>query len=140
MNVLVDTCVWSLALRRRRSGLSEQERLLSLELTDLIRDNRILMTGPVRQELLASVRTEPEFQRLRERLAAFPDETPLSVDYDDAAHCHLVCRKGGVAGSPVDFLLCAISIRCGASILTTDQDFERYAQHLPVKLHRISGR
>ena len=48
MNVLVDTSIWALALRRRRSGLSSDERTLALELTDLIRDDRVLMVGPIR--------------------------------------------------------------------------------------------
>jgi len=32
-------------------------------------------------------------------------------------------------------LLCAIAYRHSLAIFTTDRDFERYAQHLPVRLH-----
>jgi predicted nucleic acid-binding protein len=32
-------------------------------------------------------------------------------------------------------LLCAVALRLNAGILTTDQDFERFARILPIKLH-----
>ena len=41
----------------------------------------------------------------------------------------------GIAGSPVDFLICAAAHRRGWAILTTDRDFRNYASVLPVKLH-----
>ena len=47
MKVLVDTCVWSLALRRNQV----MESPYVLELRDLITEFRVQMMGPVRQEL-----------------------------------------------------------------------------------------
>ena len=41
MRVLVDTTVWSLALRRRAGVLNEEQALLRQELTDLIADDRV---------------------------------------------------------------------------------------------------
>jgi predicted nucleic acid-binding protein len=139
MNVLVDTNVWSLALRRRRDGLSPSERALALELADLIRDDRIVMVGPVRQELLSGVRSQAHFDRLRERLADFDDEPLDTSDFEEAAQCHNRCMAGGIAGSPIDFLLCAISLRRGLPIFTSDADFELYARPLSLTLHRVSS-
>ena len=62
------------------------------------------------------------FDRLRERLAAFAD-TPLdTITYETAARFYNRCRRSGVAGSQVDFLICAAARRHGLAILMTDQD------------------
>ncbi len=45
MNILVDTSVWSLALRRKNQSLSARERLLVAELTELIREGRAQLIG-----------------------------------------------------------------------------------------------
>lgn len=139
MNVLVDTNVWTLAVRRRRGGLTAEEKAIVLELTELIRDDRILMIGPVRQELLSGIRTTAEFQRLQTRLSDFLDEPLETADFEEAAGCYNRCRTGGVAGSLNDFLICAVAIRRGASIFTSDVDFELYSQHIPINIHRLPG-
>jgi hypothetical protein len=53
MLVLVDTPVWSLALRRQSRDLSERERSITQALEELIRDGRVQLIGVVRQELLS---------------------------------------------------------------------------------------
>jgi len=57
MNVLVDTSVWSLAVRRKTRDLNNRERLLAAELTELISGGRAGMIGLVRQELLSGIKT-----------------------------------------------------------------------------------
>lgn len=139
MKVLVDTCVWTLALRRRRSGLTVDERATLLEVTELIRDDRAVLIGPVRQELLSGLRLAADFDRLRERLNDFEDMEIETADYEEAARCHNRCRAGGVAGSSIDYLICAVALRHGFSLFTVDADFGRYAQHLPLALHQLGG-
>jgi len=51
VNVVVDTSVWSLVLRRRAPENSALER----ELAELIREGRVVMVGAIRQELLSGV-------------------------------------------------------------------------------------
>ena len=48
------------------------------------------------------------------------------------------CRSHGIAGSAVDFLICAAAHRRGWSILTTDRDFQNYASVRPLRLHSAS--
>lgn len=136
MNVLVYTCVWTLVLRRRRAGLSAEERALTMTLTELIRDGRVVLVGPVVQELLSGIPRNAEFERLRIRLADFPDVRIEREDFEEAAKCHNICRTHGVAGSTIDFLLCGVAIRNGWEILTTDADFTQYAGHLPLSLYQ----
>ena len=137
MKVLVDTSVWSLALRRRSTSLSSTERVQMAELTELIRDDRVILIGPIRQELLSGLRSDAEFDRLRERLADFEDEPLTVADYEEAARCHNRCRAGGLAGSAIDFLICAVAILRGLKLFTTDHDFTHYACHLPLSLHDV---
>ena len=56
MKVLVDTCVWSLAFRKRKKTASEKKVVETLK--ELVRDLRVVMIGPVRQEILSGIRDE----------------------------------------------------------------------------------
>ena len=132
MKVLVDTSVWSLALRRRAAAHDSVD-----ELRRLIGQGRVAMLGAIRQELLSGLRDRAVFLRLRDDLRSFADEPLYAEDYERAAEHFNTCRAAGVQGSNTDFLLCAVSERRAFSILTTDADFARYATLLPVKLHAL---
>ena len=132
MKVLVDTSVWSLALRRRAPAHASVD-----ELRRLLAAGRAAMIGPIRQELLNGLRDAALFDRLREHLRALPDEPVERVDYERAAEHFNICRAAGIQGSNTDFLICAVAERHAMPILTTDADFSRYASLLPVTLHRI---
>lgn len=131
MNVLVDTAVWSLALRRP----ANLDRIEVRALAELIREGRVLMIGPVRQELLSGIRVKAQFDRLREHLHAFPDAVLEEEDFEEAAVCYNRCQARGVQGSNTDFLICAVALRREIPIFTTDKDFERYAGVLGVALY-----
>lgn len=134
MQVLVDTSIWSLAMRRSRPT----RRREVAELTALIADHRARIIGPIRQELLSGIRHEDQFERLMTRMAAFPDYPLLEVDYVNAARFYNTCRAAGVQGSGTDFLICAVAERAGMAIFTTDADFHQFATHLPIQLHSMA--
>ncbi len=130
MKVLVDTCVWSHVLRHKKP-----DAVLSEKLKDLIKDGRVVMIGPVRQELLSGISDPAQFKQLREKLSFF-DDLPLLSDYFvKAAEFSNLCRKKGVQGSTTDFLICAISILQKLQIYTDDKDFMNYKKHLPIHLY-----
>ena len=143
MNVLVDTCVWSLALRRSSSrdsgfkGKNSREAVLVRELRELIREGRVWMMGPIRQELLSGIRSEVQFEKIRSALGAFPDIDLAQADYEQAAQHFNSCRRHGVQGSNTDFLICAAAARLELGILTCDQDFEHFSKYLPVHRHAV---
>ena len=139
MMVLVDTPVWSLALRRKPEDLNPRERQLTETLAELVREGRVQLLGPVRQELLSGIREEAQFRKLRDYLRAFPEHPLEAEDYEEAAHMNNRCRTRGIAGSAIDFLICAAAHRRGWSILTTDRDFHNYASVLPLRLHSVSA-
>ena len=138
MRILVDTSIWSLALRRS-GALSEEDRSLVDELRGLIDDVRVAMIGPIRQELLSGISSQTQFEALKEKLQAFEDLALGRDDYERAAGFYNTCRSSGVQGSPPDLLICAVGAGQGIPIFTSDKDFALYAQHLPISLHHAAG-
>jgi predicted nucleic acid-binding protein len=136
MMVVVDTSVWSLALRRSPKVLGGEQQVLTQELRELIREGRAQLLGPIRQELLSGIRDPGQFRRLRDHLRAFDDPVLTTADFEDAADAHNRCSATGIAGSAVDFLICAAAIRRGWQVFTTYRDFARYAERIPVRLHQ----
>jgi len=135
MMVLVDTCIWSLALRRRERKDDPEVR----ELEALIRDGRVQMIGPIRQEILSGIARKAQYDRIKASLAAFPDLSIEAEDYELAASYYNLCRSKGIQGSNTDFLICAIGVRHGLEIYTTDADFERFARCLSIALCPANG-
>jgi len=135
MNVLIDTSVWSLALRRKNESLSTTERFLVAELSELIREGRARMIGLVRQELLSGIKATEQYEKLRLHLRSFPDEVVDTSDYEEAAKAGNRCRAKGVVISIVDILLCAVANKRLWTIFTTDPDFSNYAKVLPLRIH-----
>jgi predicted nucleic acid-binding protein len=133
VNVLVDTSVWSLALRRAR----RIDDAVPRELAELIQEGRVVLIGPVRQELLSGIKLKPQFDQLREHLRPFPNLELESADYEDAAAAYNRCRERGIQGSNTDFLICAVAIRRDLAIFTTDGDFKHFARALRFELHQV---
>ena len=137
MLVLVDTPVWSLALRRKSRDLNVQAEALTRALEELIRDGRAQLVGVVRQELLSGIQDPQRFEKLRNYLRAFDDPALRADDYETAAEMHNRCRGRGIAGSAIDFLLCAVAELRQWQIFTTDQDFEHYRRVLGLKMYVV---
>jgi predicted nucleic acid-binding protein len=135
LKVLVDTTVWSLALRRKSQALSAEEKRIVAELTELIGEGRAAIIGLIRQELLSGVKTLEQYEKLRLHLRAFADEFVDVEDYEDAAKFGNHCRSKGIAIFAIDILTCAVAIRRSWTIFTTDPDFTMYRKVLPVRLH-----
>ena len=136
--VLVDTSVWSLALRRRPKDLSREQQLVVREWSELVREGRVQMIGPVRQELLSGLRHKQQFALLEQRLAAFSDTPIETADYVEAARLFNLLRDRGITGAPSDLLICAVAHRREWAIFALDEDFERYARVVPMRLHRVA--
>jgi hypothetical protein len=94
-----------------------------------------VLIGPVRQEVLSGFANAARFELLRATLRAFIDLPLVIEDFEQAADLHNHCRRHGVQGSPTDFLICAVSLRCDAPVLTTGRDFTRYAKLTGIRLH-----
>jgi predicted nucleic acid-binding protein len=136
MKVLVDTSVWSLALRRPKNAtLSPEQQSVVTALADLMRDGRAVMIGAIRQELLSGIKSQAGFEALKSTLTAFEDVPLTMQDYEKAAEVFNACRANGVQGSSTDFLICAVSINHQLPIFSVDNDFLNYQKYLHMLLY-----
>lgn len=130
MKVLVDTSIWSAVLR------SEQNQKDSHHLIELVQEGRVEIIGQIRQEILSGIRTEKQFEQLKNYLAAFIDLSVTTDDYVYAAQAFNCCRSKGIQGSHRDFLICSVAHNHNLSIYTSDKDFLSYASVLPILLYK----
>ena len=132
MKILVDTSVWSLALRR---GPSPSDVNIT-ELQYLIKEVRVQLIGPIRQEILSGIKSNQQFETLKKHLRSFPDYPIRTIDFEKAAEFFNLCRRNGVQGSNTDFLICAVSFNNNWPIFTTDKDFLHFQKVFPIVLHK----
>ena len=131
MKVIVDTSVWSLALRRREVHPGPEVNSLSR----LIEQGLVVLMGSIRQELLSGIKSESQFKRLRNRLSAFPNLKLVTKDYEFAADLCNRCMAKGVQASHTDFLIAAAAINRDFAVFSTDRDFSNIAKIIPVKIY-----
>jgi predicted nucleic acid-binding protein len=131
MTLLVDTSVWSLALRRDQPVVVPQVAALrrALEAEDIV-----VMTGFVLQELLQGFAGPRAREDIIEHFAALPMVTPNREDHIAAAELRNTCRRAGIQMRTIDALLAQLCIHHGLTLLTTDKDFSHAALHCPLKV------
>jgi predicted nucleic acid-binding protein len=133
LNLLVDTSVWSLALRRNQTAVDPAVRFLSHALSD---GDPLFTTGLILQELLQGFRGPRAGDAIVERFAALPLLVPDREDHIEAADLRNDCRRRGAQIGTIDALLAQLCIRYSLTLLTTDKDFERIAAVRPLALWR----
>ena len=127
MNLVVDTSVWSLVLRRPQ--VDEADPFVRAFRTHLEAGDGIFLVGNVLQELLDGVRAPKDFDRLLRVLDPFP-LLPLEREaYVAAAELRQRCRAKGVQAGAVDCLIAAACMQHGFPLLTADRDFRHIAKH-----------
>lgn len=130
MKVLVDTPIWSYALRSQKPQFALHVKTLE----NLIMDQRVIILGVIKQEILSGYSDLNKFENISNKLKYFENLDFFADDYIQAAKLSNICRSKGVQGSSVDFFICAIAYRLNVPIFTTDKDFTHYQKHIPIKL------
>jgi predicted nucleic acid-binding protein len=133
MMLLVDTSVWSLALRRDVVGPQPEVRHLEQA---LLGSQAVVTTGLVLQELLQGFSGPKARAQLIDRFSSLPLIQPDRQDHVDAAALRTTCRRAGVQIGTIDALLAQLCIRHQLTFLTTDQDFTHAARHCRLRLWR----
>jgi len=128
--VIVDTNIWSAFLRRS----IEMPAIAVDEFKNLVSKNQVVLLGIVKQELLSGIKHKRQFKRIEDILEGFPSLLATSEDHVFASHLYNSCRKHGIQGSHIDFLICAQAINNHHEILTTDGDFTHYEKVIPIDL------
>ncbi len=127
MNLIVDTSVWSLVLRRRQ--VDENDPFVRAFRNHVERGNCIHLIGVVLQELLDGVESPKDCDRLIELLKPFPLMSTGRETHILASQLRNRCRRKGVQAGPIDFLIAAVCIENNYPLLTADQDFSHIAKH-----------
>lgn len=135
MNVIIDTCVWSQFFRSNRSPTDPVVQ----EVARLVRADAVRLLGPIRQELLSGAQPSERFEQLKEYLRFFPNLVLDEEDDETAASYYNRLRGRGLQSTGTDLTICAVAVRRGFKLFTTDTDFAVYAAHIPIKLHRPRG-
>ena len=131
MTLFVDTCVWSLALRRDATVSAPQVAALRRA---LVEGAELITTGLVLQELLQGFAGPKSRAQLIEHFAALPIIAPDRSDHVNAAELRNRCRRSGVQLGTIDALLAQLCVHHDLQMLTTDDDFVRAARHVPLRL------
>ena len=124
MNVLVDTSVWSLALRRDSPAAVPEVDFLERTLTV---GGSVITTGLILQELLQGFRGARSRDRIVRQFATLPFLMPDRSDHIDAADLRDACRRKGIQVGTIDALLAQLCITHDLVMLTTDGDFASMA-------------
>ena len=125
MTILVDTSVWSLALRRDAEASEPEVQVLK---DSLLGDDVVVTTGLVLQELLQGFSGPKAQAQIAQRFASLPLIQPDRDDYVGAAGILNTCRRAGVQINTIDALLAQLCIRHELTLLTTDQDLAHAAK------------
>lgn len=131
MDLLVDTSVWSLALRRDIDAIEPAVRHLRAALES---GEGVFTTGLVLQELLQGFHGPKARDAIIERFASLPLLVPDRTDHVEAADLRNTCRRDGIQVGTIDALLAQLCLRHGLLLLTTDRDFELIARHVAIRL------
>lgn len=131
MKYLVDTSVWSQALRREHHRETEAVKKLEILLKE---GERVFVAGVILQEILQGIRKLDQFRQIQESLSFFPILETTREDHVYAAELHNLCRAKGVQASTIDFLIASLAIRNECLLLTSDHDFQYIAKYSDLKL------
>ena len=131
MTLLVDTSVWSLALRRDGAATDPAVQALG---SALLGADVVVTTGLVLQELLQGFSGPKAAAQIIERFAALPLLQPDRDDHIAAAALRNTCRRAGVQIGTVDAVLAQLCIRHDLLLLSTDKDFALAAKHCPLRI------
>ena len=131
MTLLVDTSVWSLALRR--DGSTESREVIALR-NALNGADAVVTTGLVLQELLQGFSGPRDRKAIVERFGALPLIQPDRQDHIGAAEVRNVCRRNGVQVGTIDALLIQLCGRYELTLLSTDKDFANAVLYVSFKL------
>jgi len=130
LKLLVDTSVWSLAMRRDQSDGHPSVDFLA----DALRhEGSIFTTGLILQEILQGFSGPEARKQILDRFTPLPLIVPQREDHTAAADLRN-CRRRGLQIGTIDALLARLCIRYELVMLSTDRDFEHLARIAPLRL------
>jgi predicted nucleic acid-binding protein len=133
VSLLVDTSVWSLALRRDAPADVPEVRALR----DALAGGEIVATtGVILQELLQGVVPERVRTQITDMFAVLEYLAPSREDHVAAAGVRNTLRSAGVQVGTIDALIARLTIAGGHTLLASDNDFRAASRHISLSLWR----
>ena len=130
MSLLVDTSVWSLALRR--DAPADLPEIFALR--QALDAGNVYCTGLVLQELLQGFSKPKAHKEIVRHFSSLPLLVPDRNDHIDAADLRNRCRRKGVQAGTIDALLAQLCVRHELTMLTMDKDFQHIASIIPLSV------
>lgn len=134
MKVIVDTSIWSLALRRHAPSMNPETEVLRKIIEQ---GENIFLLGIILQEILQGVKEPVAFKRIKEHFDAFPMLEITREIYVKAAELKNHLSKKGIQVSTIDALIAAAAISNECYMFTNDKDFNHIAKHSKLKLLKM---
>ena len=133
MRIIVDTSIWSLALRRQSHIQNPEAEILK----KIIQNGEdIYLIGIILQEILQGIKKAEDFARLKKYLDVFPLLEIKREPYIKAAELKNHLSKKGIQISTIDALIASAAIVNDCCLYTNDKDFDHIAKHSQLKLFR----
>ncbi len=134
MKVIIDTSVWSMALRHNVK--SSDIKSIKKEIFELINESRVVLLGVILQEILSGIKNDDQFSKLEDSFKPFSIEIFNRNYYVKAAEFFNNCRTKGIQGSHIDFYICAVAYLNNWEIFTFDNDFSMYSKIINIKMYK----
>jgi predicted nucleic acid-binding protein len=131
VNLLVDTSVWSLALRR--DSPADCPEVFRLK-TALQEGKNVFTTDLILQELLQGFSGPKARKKIIETFASLLLIIPERRDHIDAADLRVKLRQKGGQVSTIEVLFAQLCLRHGLFLLSADKDFTHIAKFAPLKM------
>ena len=130
MKILVDTSVWSHALRRK-TKIQERTEFLD-ELIE--NDEEIYLIGIILQEILTSIKKDQLFNEIKDTLKSYKFIEPKIEDYISAAELNDKLIKKGIQYTSIDILIAVVCINYNLFLVTFDNDFKKIKDNSNLKI------
>ncbi len=129
--VLIDTSAWIFALKKSFHPLVKER------IEKILMESDVAINGMIELELLAGVKTEKEFERLKSRLdALYYIETDRSL-WDYASKLAVQLKRKGVNVPYADILIAASAMQEKAILVHTDSHFDVVAKYSELKVESL---
>ena len=131
---IIDTSVWSEALRRKKNTVNSSETVVRKIIEN---DDEIVVLGIILQEILTGISNDKLFIEIQNILDDFVYLDITKNDYIYASELSNKCRSKGVIAGSIDFLITSTAIRNELQLVTFDKDFFNISKYSDLKIFDI---
>ena len=114
--IIVDTSIWI-------EYFKNESDIVDL-IEDKLMENCIFITGPIVSELLQGVKSEKEYDKLKNSIEAIPFIEGTYKDWKKVGSISFDLRREGITIPMTDIFISVIAINNNASVYTQDKHFK----------------